>query len=157
IELVPELAERVHAGRRAERIMGTADLPNFFRKPYGPGWALVGDAGLVKDPITGFGISDAFRDAELLVNAIDDGFAGRKPLDSALAGYEQQRNAAALPAYEFTLDLASLQPPSIEQQTLFAAIQNNQEAMNQFFGVMTGVIPMNEYFNGSNLFRLLGI
>src|SRR5207342_1418891 len=83
IGLVPELAERVRQGKRVERIMGTADLPNFYRKPYGPGWALVGDAGYHKDPITGLGISDAFRDAALLAEAIDAGFAGRMPLDAA--------------------------------------------------------------------------
>src|SRR5229473_7249205 len=42
-DIAPDLAERVHAGQLAHRFMGTADLPNFFRKPYGPGWALVGD------------------------------------------------------------------------------------------------------------------
>jgi flavin-dependent dehydrogenase len=157
IELAPHLAERARAGRRVERIMGTADLPNFFRKPYGSGWALVGDAGLVKDPITGMGIGEAFRDAELLATAIDSGFAGQKPLEQALADYEQQRNEAALPMYEFTLDVARMTPPSIEQRVLFAAIQNNQEATNQLFGMLTGAVPISEFFSGKNLFRLIGI
>jgi flavin-dependent dehydrogenase len=60
--LAPPLAERVRAGRREECFYGTADLPNFFRKPYGPGWALVGDAGCHKDPFLALGICDAFRD-----------------------------------------------------------------------------------------------
>ena len=90
LDLAPDLAERVRAGRRAERFRGTADLPNFFRRPYGPGWALVGDAGYHKDPITAQGITDAFRDAELLAEAIDDGFAGRRPLAEALADYERR-------------------------------------------------------------------
>ena len=77
LELVPELAERTRAARREEPFAGTADLPNFFRKPYGPGWALVGDAGLHRDPITAQGIADAFRDADLLAAAIDDGLGGR--------------------------------------------------------------------------------
>jgi flavin-dependent dehydrogenase len=47
---VPDLAERLQNGRREERFYGAADVPNFFRKPYGPGWALVGDAGVHKDP-----------------------------------------------------------------------------------------------------------
>jgi flavin-dependent dehydrogenase len=63
--LVPEFAERVRAATRETRIVGTGDLPNYFRKPYGPGWALVGDAGYHKDPITAQGISDAFGDAEV--------------------------------------------------------------------------------------------
>ena len=52
----------------------------FFRKPYGPGWALVGDAGHEVDPITGHGINDAFLDVELLVEAVNAGFSGRRPL-----------------------------------------------------------------------------
>jgi len=85
-DLVPELGQRMRSGRRVEKFVGTADLANYFHKPYGPGWALVGDAGLVKDPITGQGISAAFRDAELLVDALDLGFSGKQPLEAALAG-----------------------------------------------------------------------
>jgi flavin-dependent dehydrogenase len=108
---VPELAERVRAGSRAERWYGTADLNNFFRKPYGPGWALVGDAGFHKDPILAQGISDAFRDAQLLANAVDAGFAGRMSVDEALRSYEKQRNDAALPGYEQNCAAASFMPP----------------------------------------------
>src|SRR6185369_1911688 len=64
------VGERLRAGRRVERYRGTPDLPSRFRRPYGPGWALVGDAGLVLDPITGLGISDALRDAEALAMAV---------------------------------------------------------------------------------------
>ena len=81
IDLVPDLAERVRTGRRAEGFSGAANLPNFLRRPYGPGWALVGDAGCHKDPYLALGICDAFRDAELLVDAIDEGLRGPHPLD----------------------------------------------------------------------------
>lgn len=73
--LVPELAERLREGRREERFYGATDLPNFFRKPYGPGWALVGDAGHHKDPFLALGIADALRDAELLADAVADGLS----------------------------------------------------------------------------------
>jgi flavin-dependent dehydrogenase len=110
LDRIPELAERVRAGRREERWYGTADLPNFFRKPFGPGWALVGDAGYHKDPLLAQGINDAFRDAELLTEAIDAGFAGRAPLDETLAEYEQRRNAEAVPTFEANYAAASLSP-----------------------------------------------
>jgi 2-polyprenyl-6-methoxyphenol hydroxylase-like FAD-dependent oxidoreductase len=87
--------------------MGTADVPNFFRKPWGPGWALVGDAGYMKDPTTGLGIADAFRDAGLLARALDAVLAGHAPADEALAAYQSERDAAALPMYEVTLQMAS--------------------------------------------------
>ena len=122
----PALSQRVRGGRHVERFIGTADIPNFFRKPYGPGWALVGDAGYHKDPYLAQGISDAMRDAELLADALDAGFAGREPLDTALAGYEEQRNTSAMPLYELNYQLASLEPPSVEQQQLFGALYGNQ-------------------------------
>jgi flavin-dependent dehydrogenase len=114
----PKFAEKVRAGVRAERWMGTADVPNFFRKPWGLGWALVGDAGYMKDPTTGWGIADAFRDAELLARALDLALSGRLPATEALAGYQQRRDAAALPVYEITLQMASGEmaaPPSMLQ------------------------------------------
>ena len=81
LELAPAFAERVRGATREERFAGGA-VPNFFRTPYGPGWALVGDAGYTKDPITAQGISDAFRDAELCATALDDVFTGRRAYDA---------------------------------------------------------------------------
>src|SRR5581483_11872763 len=131
----PEVAERVAAAKREERFVGTADMPNYFRRPYGAGWALVGDAGYHKDSITAQGISDAFCEAELLAQAIDNGFAGRAPLEEALAGYEQKRNEFAMPMYEFTVQMASMQPPPPEMQQLFGALRGNQPDTDRFFGV----------------------
>ena len=85
LDLVPELAGRVRAGRRVEPFRGSGDLPNFVRRAWGPGWALVGNAGYRKDPLLAQGISDAFRDAELLTEAIDSGLSGNRALDEALA------------------------------------------------------------------------
>ena len=73
-------------------IIGTADLANFLRVPYGPGWALVGDAGYHKDPQTGQGIRDAFRDADLVASAVDAGLSGRVSLEAALADYQRRRD-----------------------------------------------------------------
>ena len=129
LDEVPELAERVRAGTREERWKGTADLNNFFRTPYGPGWALVGDAGFHKDPILAQGISDAFRDAELLANAIDAGFADRTPMDKALRNYEQRRNDAALPGYEQNCAAASFRPPPPEVLAQRAAAHTAQQSV----------------------------
>ena len=69
LEVVPELAERVRDGRREERFAGATQLPNFLRRPHGPGWALVGDAGCHKDPLLALGLCAALRDAFLLGGA----------------------------------------------------------------------------------------
>ena len=65
----PGLAERIRQGIVTSPLRGSVRLPNHRRRAAGPGWALVGDAGYHRDPITGHGITDAFRDAELLAEA----------------------------------------------------------------------------------------
>jgi 2-polyprenyl-6-methoxyphenol hydroxylase-like FAD-dependent oxidoreductase len=107
---IPWLADTIRPECRAERWRGTGDLPAFFRKPFGPGWALVGDAGYHRDPIPAQGISDAFRDAEFLADAIDAGFTGRTPLEEAMVAYEQRRNVAARPTFEESIERASFLP-----------------------------------------------
>ena len=154
-ELVPEFAERIHAAQRETRIVGTADMAGFFLKPYGPGWALVGDAGYHKHPITAFGITDAFRDAELLAGALDDAFAGRRPYDEAMAGYQQARDAEAMPVYGFTNEFAKIEPPPPDMQQLIGAMQGNQEAMDGFVSVMAGTLPAPEFFGPENAGRIM--
>jgi flavin-dependent dehydrogenase len=155
VDQIPELAGRVRGGRRVERIYGATDLPNFYRRPYGPGWALVGDAGCHKDPYLALGVCDAFRDAELLAEALDAGLAGRQPLDAALAEYEQRRNAASSADYQQNLRDAQFQPPPPEQVRLMAALQGNQAQINRFLMANEGMIPREAFFNPDNLAALM--
>lgn len=141
VDGVPALSERVRGGQRVESFRGAAYLPNFLRKPFGPGWALVGDAGCHKDPFMALGICDAFRDAELLADALDAGFSGRCPLEDSLGEYERQRNAATLPDYRRNLQMARFAPLPAEVAQIRAAVRGNQQATNQFFLGMQGLIP----------------
>jgi 2-polyprenyl-6-methoxyphenol hydroxylase-like FAD-dependent oxidoreductase len=152
-----DLGQRARAARRAERFRASPDLPNRIHRPWGPGWALAGDAGLVMDPITGQGIGDALRDAELLAGALQAGLGGRRPLAEALAGYERDRDRAALPMYRFTTDLAAFAPPGPEQRALFAALAGNRAETDRFLGVLTGAVPLDGYFAPRNLLRVLGV
>jgi 2-polyprenyl-6-methoxyphenol hydroxylase-like FAD-dependent oxidoreductase len=154
-ELAPEFAERINHAKRETRFVGTGDLPGFFRKPYGPGWALVGDAGYHKHPITAFGITDAFRDAEAVASALDDAFAERRAYDAAMADYQRARDDEALPIYEFTCDFAKLEPPPPEMQQLIGAMQGNQGAMDHFVSVMAGTLPAPEFFGPENAGRII--
>jgi flavin-dependent dehydrogenase len=154
-DLAPEFAERMHDATRETRFVGTRDLPGFFLKPYGPGWALVGDAGYHKHPITAFGITDAFRDADALASALDDAFAGRRPYDHALTGYQRARDDAAMPVYGLTCDFAKIEPPPPEMQHLIGAMQGNQEAMDGFVSVMAGTLPAPEFFGPENAGRIM--
>jgi 2-polyprenyl-6-methoxyphenol hydroxylase-like FAD-dependent oxidoreductase len=156
LDLAPEFAERVRAGKQEERFVGTVNTANFFRRPFGPGWALVGDAGYHRDPATAQGIADSFRDAELLSEAIDDGFCGRRPLADALAAYEEQRNTVAMPMYEFTAQLANLsEPPPPETQRLLRALHGNQLETNRFLGAWAGTFPIPEFFAPENIQRIV--
>jgi flavin-dependent dehydrogenase len=156
LDLVPALAERIASGRRSERFRGTADLPNQFRQPYGPGWALVGDAGYHKDPITAQGISDAFRDAGLLSEAIDAGFSGRQPLEEALAGYQRQRDAQVGPIFDMTVQFAHLAAPPPEMERLFGALLGNQRQTDRFIGTIVGTVPIPEFYAPENMERIMG-
>jgi 2-polyprenyl-6-methoxyphenol hydroxylase-like FAD-dependent oxidoreductase len=155
LESTPSVAARLRDARRETKWFGTAGVPNYFRRPYGPGWALVGDAGYVKDPITAQGISDAFIDAKHLTAALDDGWSARRPLDDALAEHQSLRDQRAKPLYDFTCQLARLEPPPPEMQQLFAALRGNQEATNQFYSAITGSSPLPAFMNPDNLGRIM--
>lgn len=153
-DLVPAFAERVAAGTRVERYVGTGDAPGFFRKPYGPGWALVGDAAYHKDPCTAQGISDAFRDAGRLARALDDVFARGVSFDAALAAYERDRNEHVAPLYEFTCGLATQEPPPPETARVLAASAGNPEAMRDFLGILAGTVSPASFFAPDNVARI---
>ena len=155
VDGAPSLSGRVRGGRRADRFYGATDLRNFVRKPHGPGWALVGDAGCHKDPYLALGVCDAFRDAELLANAIDDGLAGRQAMPEALGDYERRRNEATLPDYRMNLERARFTPMSAEQRRLRAALHGNAEATRQFFLTIEGLAPPEAFFSPENMARVM--
>jgi flavin-dependent dehydrogenase len=152
-EHAPDLWARMEKGKRESRYVGGA-IPYHVRKPYGPGWALVGDAGYQKDPCTASGITDAFGSAEWLAEAIDAGFSGREPLEQALARYEQTRNDTELPYYELTTQLAALAPPPAEIAQLLEALRHNPEQRSRFFGVLAHTVPVSEFFSPENMQKI---
>lgn len=143
----PGLAERVRSGRRESRFIG-GSIPNLFRKPFGDGWALVGDAGYLKDPSTAQGISDALVHAGWLADAVDDGLSGRRPVGEALAGYAQHRDDEVLPMYEFTCMLATFAPPAPELVQVLSSLPGDPDRMRQFFGVFGGTTSVPQFFGG---------
>jgi flavin-dependent dehydrogenase len=156
IGLVAGLAEPFGRARRIEQVKGLGTIPNFFRKPYGDGWALVGDAGYHKDPIGAQGISDAFRSAEWLADAVHAGLSGSPPLNEALATYHRVRDEHLAPIYDFNCRHASLQPPRPEMLALFGALRSNSVERNRFFGTLGGTVPIPEYYAPANVQRIVG-
>jgi flavin-dependent dehydrogenase len=155
VDLIPGFAERVRSGRREERFYGAADLPNFLRRPFGAGWALVSDAGCHKDPMMAHGICDAFRDSDFLSAAIHEGLAGQRPLDEALMRYERQRNEATMAEYRDNIAAARFSPVSPELLQIRLALRGNQEDTNRLIQVLEGWISHEEFFNPENLQRII--
>lgn len=155
LDLAPDLARRVAQAERVERFRTTTETGGFFRVPHGPGWALVGDAGYHKDPITAQGMLDAFRDAELLARAVDDGLHDGN-LSAALAGYQAARDAAVMPMYEFTCGLAQVdQPPPPEMLSLIAALDGNPAQISRFLGVVAGSVGVDEFMSPASVEQIL--
>jgi flavin-dependent dehydrogenase len=128
----PELAERLRAARRTAPVQGMLRQPNQLRQAFGPGWALVGDAGYHRDAVTAYGISDAFRDAELLAVALDQALGDAAEDTAALAGYQQQRDRALREIFELTCALADFPavPTFVQlQKQLGAAIDKQAAAL----------------------------
>jgi flavin-dependent dehydrogenase len=125
----PELANRLaNSATRTSTTRGMIGLPNHVRHPVGPGWALVGDAGYHRDAITGHGISDAFRDADLLATALDLVLLGDADEATALAGYHAERDRQLREIFEITCELASFPPVPrfIELQKQLSAATDTQ-------------------------------
>jgi 2-polyprenyl-6-methoxyphenol hydroxylase-like FAD-dependent oxidoreductase len=147
LELAPEFAERVRAARREEQFLG-GSVPGYFRKPFGPGWVLVGDAAYNKDPITAQGISDAFHDAEQCARALDAWLSGGSEYDEVMSAYQQNRDARVAGMYDFTAQLATLEPPTPEMQQMLGAVAGSQDSMNAFVSMIAGTMPPEEFFAG---------
>ena len=139
VDAIPALAEQVRAGRQEDRFYGASDLPNFLRRPYGPGWALVGDAGCHKDPFLALGMCDAFRDAELLTNALDEAFTGLLPLEAALAGYHRRRDRSTLPDYLLNAQLARTMAAPEQLLRIRAEVREDPVASRRFLLKNQGV------------------
>jgi len=156
LERMGELGRRVLGHARVGPLRGTDRFPNGFRKPQGRGWALVGDAGLVMDPITGYGISMAFRDAELLAGAVDDAFRGSRTLEGALRGFHRARDHDARPLYKFTARVASLQPPTPLLEAFYRQVARDPQERERFLGMVSGGESMRRYFSPGHLLPLMG-
>jgi flavin-dependent dehydrogenase len=154
LELAPEFAERVRGAKREAPFRGEPG-PNFFRKPFGPGWALVGDAGYHKDPVTAWGMSDAFRDAALCATALHDWLLERRPFDDAMSDYQKTRDEHSRPMFDLTCGFATLEPPPPEMQQVLGATAASQDAQDQFASMMAGTLPVQAFFAPENVGRIM--
>jgi 2-polyprenyl-6-methoxyphenol hydroxylase-like FAD-dependent oxidoreductase len=103
----PTALDRMRAAGHAGRLRGWAGAPGHIRRSWGPGWALIGDAGYFRDPITTHGMTDAMRDAELLAEAILASNTGALPRAIAFARYQATRDRLSAELFAATEDVAA--------------------------------------------------
>lgn len=104
---LPRLDERLEPALPVGRTRHVHGVPGFLRQAYGPGWALVGDAGYWKDPLSTHGMTDALRDAEFLAQAVLVG-SDTVGLPIAMARYQATRDRLSRPMFEVVEEVASL-------------------------------------------------
>jgi 2-polyprenyl-6-methoxyphenol hydroxylase-like FAD-dependent oxidoreductase len=115
-EVSPALETSVRALQPKGPFRGFAGHEGVVRQAWGPGWALVGDAGYFKDPLTAHGITDALRDAELLARAVERG------TDGALADYQSVRDELSMGLFWITDEIASFEWSLSRLQALHKAM-----------------------------------
>lgn len=102
----PDLGARLRAGTAPVATRTWLGHHGYLRRAWGPGWALVGDAGYFKDPISAHGITDALRDAELLARAVVEGHGSERATDERLVEFETTRDRLSLPLFQVTEQIA---------------------------------------------------
>ncbi|MDW4500354.1 FAD-dependent monooxygenase [Sulfitobacter sp. D35] len=96
----PVFADMMRPARRTSEVTLFAGQNGHMRQCQGPGWALVGDAGYFKDPLTAHGITDALRDAESLAEAVLAGTG------QALQAYQRDRDALSTELFDISDEIA---------------------------------------------------
>jgi len=155
-ELAAQIARKDGLGSRlvgAEAMghwRGAGDLTNFFREAAGPGWALVGDAGYHRDPITGRGIADALRTAELLVAALARPSGERS---AALTEYGRARDALVRPLYDVTVE----RPPAGVEPDDWGAnlgrIVRDPAHLSAYIGFMANAAPPETFYSAAAVYE----
>ncbi|TAK92778.1 MAG: FAD-dependent monooxygenase [Aquabacterium sp.] len=151
--LAPGLASRVQNGRRDDEWLSGA-IATFCRQAAGPGWCLVGDAGVTMDPITAAGISNALRDADLAAALIHEGLQAGHSLDDSLANYQARRDAVSVPLLQFAQEMAKLAPPTEDVFKLFMALASNQEQIDNYYGVFGQTVTPMAFFDPANMAKI---
>ncbi|WP_079477826.1 NAD(P)/FAD-dependent oxidoreductase [Halobacillus salinus] len=122
-----DMERRMEGAELEGKIIGTKGMPNHFREAYGPGWALVGDAGHSKDPSTGLGINDAFMQSFLLAEALTS-----EDVEGALEAFRVKRDEQLLPGFQLTIDyIKSLREWTMNEVALFQTMAANPMVWNK--------------------------
>lgn len=141
-QVAPEAADRAARGAQVGQLRGFPGVSGYLRKPWGPGWALVGDAGSFRDPISAHGISDALRDAEFLARAVPAALQDPSAHAAAMAGYERRRDDVARPLAEVTDAVAAYAWTLPELKEMLLALSKTMSREVEILDALTPVPAM---------------
>jgi hypothetical protein len=142
--MAPDLFDQLSSGEQEIRLQGTGDQRNFFRKAHGPGWVLIGDAGLHLDSITALGIANAFVQADLLNASLGDELADRRCVDAALSSFSSQTRNMLTDGYRRTLEATSLHVPESRLRML-REISQSPALTERYFALVAGLISFDNF------------
>ncbi|WP_406289321.1 NAD(P)/FAD-dependent oxidoreductase [Embleya sp. NBC_00896] len=145
----PDLFERMSAGKRVEQMYGTGHQENYFRKAYGPGWVLLGDAVHHKDSITARGITDAFIQAQSLTDHIGERLHDDAALKAALRRYEKDLTNDFLDLYQGVLNVAELKPEG--RTEMLRKLVGHQVLIDRYFSTVSGACSLDDFYNAELL------
>jgi hypothetical protein len=104
-----------------ERVRAVTHARYFFRRGAGSGWALLGDAGIHKEFLTGDGISEALLQAQSLARAVRSGN------EASLTRWWRERDLLALPLYCFGQDQGQPGPVERLDEMVFERVQADRK------------------------------
>jgi 2-polyprenyl-6-methoxyphenol hydroxylase-like FAD-dependent oxidoreductase len=154
VAAVPGLAERLHGCRQAGKVRAATGIESYFRRSSGRGWALAGDAGHFKDPVTAQGIRDALRYARSLAEATAPVLDDPRRLDAALARWERDRDRDCLEVYQWTNVLARGEPMSSLETQLYREAASDHELARQMLDVFSRQARPASVFTARRTLRL---
>ncbi|GAA3229526.1 NAD(P)/FAD-dependent oxidoreductase [Pseudonocardia petroleophila] len=149
--ILPAVGEQLRDATRTDPFIAMRYPDNFYRQAFGPGWALVGDAGYHKDPLTGWGMSDSFIHAEQLAARVHEGLAGLRPMDEALAEFAKTRDEETAVMYDYTTTVAELGelPPFF--QAVLEAVAATDTWTTTMLGWIAGGVDDDAIFSAEGL------
>lgn len=150
---LPEFAKRLQGCTRLTKIRTSISHPSYFRHSHGPGWALAGDAGHFKDPVTAQGIRDALRFGRLLGEAAAPHLDDARALDAALAVWEVERDRECLPMYQWANQLGRHDTVSPIEFAAYRWFATRPEGAGELFDVFTRKRDATAVFTPARLVR----
>jgi len=156
VAAIPELRARLEGCERHSKVRHTTSTASYFRRSSGPGWALAGDAGHFKDPITAQGIRDAMRFGRLLGEAAARVLDDPRALDQVLGAWERRRNRECLETYQWTNRVARAEAMNPIEADLYRRAASDPQLGRTLADIFSRTVRPGELLTARLLVRLAG-